>query len=145
MRGFSSTTRLSAILKNMLQLLFRWVPVLLWAGLIYGLSSISDFASPFLSVADIVLRKFAHAFEFGVFTLLLIRAFHRSRPSFLALSAIIAILYAISDELHQGTVAGRVATVHDVAVDTLGAAIVALTYAKMQQAKNKLTGRPLYR
>ncbi len=132
------------MLKNMNSVPARWLAVLLWMGVIYWLSSISDLAAPFPTLAHIIVRKFAHAFEFGVLTLFLIRAFHRPRPAILVLSAIVALVYAVSDELHQGAVAGRVATVHDVVVDAWGAIIAALVYAK-QMGKNKLTGRPLYR
>ncbi len=91
-----------------------WLPVLLWAGLIFALSSVPDLGTG-LGGWDLVLRKIAHAAEYAVLGALLQRALGRPWLAF-ALGA----LYAISDEIHQSFVPGRQGSPLDVALDTAG-------------------------
>jgi VanZ family protein len=105
-----------------------WVPVVLWAGLIFALSSVPDLGTG-LGTWDLVLRKIAHAGEYAVLGLLLQRATGRPR---LALFA--GVVYALSDELHQHFVEGRVASALDVAIDTVG---IAIGIALWQQARRR--------
>ena len=101
--------------------LSRWLPVLLWAGLIFGLSSIPALGTG-LGVWDLVLRKCAHATEYAVLGFLLLRAIGRELPALLA-----GIAYAITDEVHQTFVHARHGAVYDVAIDALG--VLAGVYA----------------
>jgi len=94
-----------------------WAPVLLWAALIFALSSISDLGTG-LGTWDLVLRKIAHAAEFAVLGALLLRALREEIPA-LALG----IAYAASDELHQHFVPGRTGAPLDVAIDAVGVAL----------------------
>ena len=91
-----------------------WAPVVLWAALIFALSSLSDLGTG-LGTWDLVLRKIAHAAEFAVLGGLLLRALRHELPA-LALG----VAYAASDELHQHFVPGRTGAVLDVAIDTVG-------------------------
>ncbi len=99
----------------MARALSAWGPVVLWAGLIFALSSIPDLGTG-LGGWDLALRKLAHAAEYAVLGLLLRRALLRPLPAFL-----LAVAYALSDELHQHFVPGRQAALADVAVDAAGA------------------------
>jgi VanZ family protein len=94
-----------------------WVPVVLWAGLIFGLSSIPSLASG-LGTWDDVLRKLAHAGEFAVLGAFLQRATASAPVAILLGSA-----YAATDEVHQRFVEGRVGSPVDWAIDTAGVAI----------------------
>ena len=94
--------------------LTHWLPVLLWAGVIFALSSIPSLGTG-LGTWDLILRKGAHMTEYAVLALLLVRALGREAPA-LALG----VLYAASDELHQAFVRGRHASPIDVAIDTVG-------------------------
>jgi VanZ family protein len=94
-----------------------WLPVLLWAGLIFALSSIPGLNTG-LGIWDLVLRKLAHAAEFAILGALLARATARS-----VLALLLASLYAVTDEVHQAFVAGRVGSPIDWAIDTAGAAV----------------------
>ncbi len=108
-----------------LTFLFYWVPVVLWAGLIFYLSSIPSLNSG-LGVWDFVLRKCAHVFEYAVLSFLLARALGRSfgiTRKVLAWTAMLALLYAASDEYHQTFVPGRGPSVHDVVIDSIGIAL----------------------
>ncbi len=95
----------------------RWGPVVAWAALIFVLSSISGLGTG-LGVWDLVLRKIAHATEFAIFALLLVRA--SRRPGWAVLGG---IAYAISDELHQAFVPGRHGAPLDVVIDSVGVVI----------------------
>ena len=77
-----------------------WLPVLVWAAVIFAFSSIPNLATG-LGGWDLVLRKLAHAAEYAILGALLVRATGRS---WLALG--LGILYSASDELHQTFVPG---------------------------------------
>ncbi len=96
------------------RLFSAWVPVVLWASLIFGLSSIASLSTG-LGGWDLVLRKLAHATEYAVLGFLLLRALERELPAVLA-----GVAYAVSDEIHQHFVPGRHAALYDLAIDALG-------------------------
>jgi VanZ family protein len=94
-----------------------WLPVVVWAGVIFAVSSIPSLSSG-LGVWDTVLRKAAHMAEYAVLAALLWRAL---RSELVGLAA--ALAYAATDELHQAFVRGRHGSPVDVAIDGIGAAI----------------------
>ena len=112
-----------------MQALRLWAPVAAWAALIFALSSVPDLGTG-LGTWDLVLRKLAHAGEYAVLGLLLVRA--TRRPG-LALG--LGALYAVSDEVHQHFVEGRVGAPLDVAIDVVG---VAIGIALWEQARRRL-------
>jgi VanZ family protein len=121
------------------KLIKLWLPVVLWAGLIFFLSGI-----PYLKTdleLDFLLRKIAHITEYFVLTLLLYRAFRGSFKmgacSLFLCPATLALLYAASDELHQRFVQGRCCSVKDVLIDSVGIIIfyVFIKVAKSQGLK----------
>ena len=95
----------------------NWLPVLAWAALIFAFSSVPDLGTG-LGGWDLVLRKIAHVAEYAILGALLARATGRTGLAFG-----LGTLYAISDELHQSFVPGRVGAPLDVAVDAVGVAI----------------------
>jgi len=104
------------------------LPVVLWAAVIFTLSSIPSLSTG-LGTWDLVLRKCAHATEYAVLAVLLVRALDREGPA-LALG----ILYACSDELHQAFVRGRHASPIDVAIDTLGLLVGLAAWRRARQS-----------
>ena len=60
--------------------LLLWLPVALWACLIFGLSAIPDLGTG-LGTWDLVLRKVAHFCEYAILGALLLRALARNRPA----------------------------------------------------------------
>jgi VanZ family protein len=102
------------------------VPVVAWAGLIFVLSSIPDLGTG-LGAWDLALRKAAHAAEFAVLGFLLARAVGRDRPA-LALG----IAYAVSDEVHQHFVPGRLGSPLDVLVDAVGVVVGVLLVGRIR-------------
>ena len=103
-----------------------WFPVIVWAILIFALSSLSTFpkaVQPALS-----FDKLAHSIEYAVFSFLLARAFRHSKKDkakryFRILAVICAIVYAVTDELHQSLIPMRTASVVDLIYDSIGAVI----------------------
>ncbi|MCH7740297.1 MAG: VanZ family protein [Chloroflexi bacterium] len=120
-------------------------PAIAWAGVIYAFSSSS---SPSIGAVGFEKGQWApstvllHMAEYAILAALLVagmrllaaRRLGRSVPfqremKILVLSAFLSVLYGVSDELHQSTVAGRDASVVDVISDAVGAAIaVAAAY-----------------
>ena len=91
-----------------------WAPVVVWAGLIFALSSVPGLTTG-LGLWDLVLRKLAHLLEYAVLGALLFRALGRE-PLAVALGA----AYAVTDEVHQAFVPGREAAPVDWLIDTVG-------------------------
>jgi len=102
----------------------RYAPPLAVMALIFALSATPDLSSG-LGAWDFALRKLAHIAIFGALWLTLARATGWRRP---VLSTAIAILYAISDEVHQSFVQGRHGTPVDVAIDALGIGVAVLAW-----------------
>lgn len=101
-----------------------WLPVVLWAGLIFTLSSVPGLGTG-LGTWDLVLRKLAHVAEYAILGALLVRALGREPLAFLLGSA-----YAVTDEVHQMFVPGREGSPLDWLVDTVGVALGVLLYAR---------------
>ena len=102
-----------------------WAPPVAWAGLIFVLSAQPDLRFLPDEGLDFVIRKVGHAAVFGILALLLWRALlvtsSLRRPW--AWAVALTVLYAIVDELHQGVVSGRYASIADVGIDAAGAVI----------------------
>ena len=105
--------------------LFLWGPPLLWAGVIYYLSS-----RPGLAIGDGAIdfwtRKPAHVWEYAVLLVLTFRALGQSFGKVwkfweLAVGAgILTLLYAVSDEFHQLLVPTRAGKLADLGFDLAG-------------------------
>jgi VanZ family protein len=104
--------------------LTAWLPVAVWAAVIFTLSSISSLDSG-LGTWDTVLRKLAHLAEYAVLGALLYRALRRE-PAAIALGS----LYAVTDEVHQAFVSGRQGSPLDWLIDTVGVVAGALLLSR---------------
>ncbi|MBI5746800.1 MAG: VanZ family protein [Nitrospirae bacterium] len=107
----------------MLKPLSCWILVVLYAALIFYLSS-----GP-ITVDLPGSDKLYHMIEYGIFSLLLYNAlsssFKKEYPWKIALLTIIlTLLYGVSDEFHQLFVPSRSADPYDVIADASGAIIV---------------------
>ena len=110
-----------------------WLPVLLWAGVIFFFSSMAiNKPAPF-SWADFVFKKTAHVTEYAIFYFLIFRAMSNKQQSInkkvFRWSLFLAVLFAFSDEWHQTFVPGREGTLRDVGFDTIGS-LLSLTWIK---------------
>ena len=112
------------------QLAWYWGPVILYAALIFFLSSQSrpsQYLPGFLfGLSDKVL----HSFEYGILAVLLYRAFkYTVRTKWAAGWAIFcAMAYGLLDEIHQWFVPYREVEMFDFLADSVGAAILVLTW-----------------
>jgi len=106
----------------------RWLPVLVWAGVIFAFSSIPSLNSG-LGGWDYVLRKGAHMTEYAILAVLLVRT-----TGSYAWAFAFTVAYAASDEVHQIFVRGRHGSPIDVGIDAVGALIgITLLRSKMNR------------
>lgn len=136
--------------------LLRWLPLVAWMVVVFLFSSdafsvprTSRFLGPFfrwllpnalpetIDACIVAVRKFAHAWEYAVLSLLAWRALGRPgidgfRPWSWGRAGrawLISAVYAASDEWHQSFVPTRGAAVADVLIDASGAAAALLGLA----------------
>ena len=80
---------------------------------------------------NVALRKLAHVTEYGVLALLLYASVSSGeqkgwQPRRAALCIAAAMVYSLSDELHQGFAPGRHASIFDCGIDSFGASLAML-------------------
>jgi VanZ family protein len=106
----------------------RWAPAILWAALIFYLSSQSHLPEPPPGITD----KHAHLAVYAVLAATLVwaltdRAPWRTSWTIVVAVVILCTLYGASDEFHQSFVPGREVSGLDLTADAAGAAIAAVT------------------
>ena len=89
---------------------------------IYLLSAQPDLDSG-LGTLDFILRKLAHMTEYALLTMLWAWALRPLTRHSVPAAAVIALLYAVTDEFHQSFVEGRSGTMTDVTIDAIGVVI----------------------
>lgn len=122
----------------------RWLPVLLWMGIIFYLSAqpakeSSELSSVVMnwllvlvenwlavdeSFFHFVVRKGAHLsayFILAVLTMFAVETSFSQKRIQAGVVFVICVLYAMSDELHQLFVPGRSGQISDVGIDAVGA------------------------
>lgn len=116
------------------QVFWYWLPVALYAGMIFFLSAQShpDEQLPSFLLKD-VSDKVLHAVEYGILALLCCRAFRWAAGPAVARQALVlaivtASVYGITDEVHQAFVPLRESSWLDWLADTIGATIGALSW-----------------
>jgi len=124
--------------------LWRYGPVIVWAGAIFVFSSglfsgsntssvlrplvqwvYPDISDAALGLVHGLIRKAGHFVEYAILALLAARGFRTSSRDFLrnhwfAVSLTFVALYALSDEFHQSLVSSRTASIYDCLIDTAG-------------------------
>ena len=120
------------------RLVAAWGPPLLWAALIFAFSAQPDLRFVPDDTVDFAVRKAGHMAVFGILALLVWRALATTtRVHWTELWALVlTVLYAISDELHQGAVDGRHASALDVGIDSVGA-VIAIVIAGLATARRR--------
>lgn len=111
--------------KNLLdKTISLWLPVILWALLIFMFSAHPTNSVSQVQLADFAVKKTAHIVEYAIFATLFYRALYSSgvsKKEAAVYSVILAILYGASDEFHQSFTPGREPKLRDVFFDTTGA------------------------
>lgn len=108
-----------------------WLAPIALMAVIFGLSAISSDDADH-GVVYLILRKAAHFGEYALLTALWWRALRTRTTESTALVAAFAIAvgYAITDEIHQTFVEGRIGSALDVLIDSAGAAAAATLAAR---------------
>ena len=105
------------------------IPLVLWMGLIFWLSSRSVLIQIESDSGEKLVYKTAHMLAYAVLAWLWWRAISPNRRltwPILSLAVALTVLYGISDEIHQLFVPGRHGQLADVLFDTGGALAMAL-------------------
>ena len=117
-------------MNKILKYIFNWGPPLIMMCVIFFLSSRTRLTISGESQTDFLLFKTAHLIEYAILYFFIFRAFFSLHPkqkfqTNIAIQAlVIAVLYAMSDELHQTFVPTREGTLRDVLIDALGICIM---------------------
>ena len=106
---------------------YYWLPVFVWASFIFYFSSLPEIPQPIIEIIPETL--ILHMIEYAIFSILLFRVFINSknstfRENAIHLTIIIAILYGVTDEIHQHFVPGRVFCYFDIIANSVGSAVV---------------------
>lgn len=130
----------TVIVERMINFVKRWLPVFVWAGLIFFFSSRSNpadyvpwFIVRFLWKTHIfgqrlfmVMGVVGHLFNYGVLAYLIARAVMWKAaitPKYLVFAFLVSFIYGISDEVHQYFVPMRTFQVSDLVVNGIGAIV----------------------
>ena len=113
---------------------FRMAVPLAYMAIIYGLSSIPDtqtdpanLAEQALQWTPPALQNLLHIPLYAGLTLTWFWALQQTKLTFqttLAVAGALALVYGVSDELHQTTVPGRFGSITDLMLNALGVALV---------------------
>jgi hypothetical protein len=117
----------------------RYGPPLAVMALIFALSATPDLSTG-LGLWDLVLRKLAHITIYAALWLTLARATDWRRP---LAATVVAVLYAVTDEIHQTYVHGRHGSPVDVGIDAVGLALAAAAWALAARRRGRPPGSPL--
>ena len=110
-------------------------PALFYAVLIFLMSSIPGGELPDLPFFS--FDKIVHAIEFGLFGMLLFRAFRYplSLPHPYILTLAVGIPYAALDEIHQLFVPGRNCDIYDFYMDVLGIIVFSAVSMRLNRTR----------
>ena len=120
--------------KSAEKIIFYWLPVILWAAMIFTFSANPTTPTSEIHWQDFIIKKTLHILFYGIFATLLYRAFRtsqvgKSKAGYI--SIIIALLYGVTDEIHQSFTPGRMPRVYDVVFDTIGAILAVFVIWKL--------------
>lgn len=125
----------------MIKKIVVWIPPLACMLFIFYLSSQSRFTATGEPIEDFLIFKILHMIEYGVLTGLLFNALFnsvtRNMSRAIRYAGVIAVLYALSDELHQMYVPTRSGTLRDVGIDTIGICIALYLISKVATRSNR--------
>lgn len=98
-----------------------WLPVGLWMGVLFALSSIPNLRVSGSNFWDEILRSFAHFLLYAVGYVLFFRAINfECQKKNLLLPLILVCFYGLFDEVHQYFVPTRTFQIKDLLVDFSG-------------------------
>lgn len=104
----------------------RWLPAIAWMVVIFALSSISGLRVSDEAEVDRPIRAVAHLASYAFLAGLLLFAvagLGRPRRRDVVVAFAVAVLYGVSDEIHQTYIPERSGRIEDVLTDAVGASI----------------------
>lgn len=107
-----------------------WVPLIIYAGFIFYLSSIpGEYTPKLFPYQDVTF----HIIEYAIFAFLVNRAVKEYKPSLPYIRRFCwvffcSIIYALSDEFHQTFVPNRFPSAYDIIYDSIGILITNTFY-----------------
>jgi VanZ family protein len=115
-----------------------WGPAAVWSLVIFGLSSIPGTAIP--DVGFTFADKVAHLGVYSVLGALFYRGWRRTRSgptawAIVALAALSALAYGVTDEIHQMFVPNRSPEMLDLVADLLGGSVGAAAASRLFGAR----------
>lgn len=137
----------SELVKQTINRLWRYAPVLLWVAFIFSASGsgfsfsntsrvvrplmlwlFPDISEESLYFVHYLVRKASHIAEYALLALLLARAFLSSsrallRRHWIGVSFLVVLLCASLDEFRQSFIGSRIGSIYDVLIDMLGGAM----------------------
>lgn len=115
--------------EKILRQVYAWLPVILWAGLIFRFSSGTVPLASVVYWQDFAVKKSGHVILFGVLAVLIYRGLRIEkikRKQAAIWAVVLSTLYGVTDEYHQMFTSGRTSRVRDVFIDGMGSALVIL-------------------
>lgn len=109
--------------------LIYYLPLILWMATIFYFSSLPHFTISENSLTDFIIFKGLHMFEYGFLYFLIFRTYIPSKlgdRDKLKYSIFWAIIYAITDEIHQAFVPTREGKPRDIIIDSAGIFLIYL-------------------
>lgn len=117
----------------------RWLPAILIMAIIFAFSSTPSSDLPNFGSLDFLVKKTGHALGYAILSLCYLAAIRRDKKArWFWIAFLLAVLYSITDEFHQGFVAGRRPSPMDVGIDSFGAALALIFTRIYPDVKNRL-------
>jgi len=118
--------------KGMKKRLLAYAAPVIWMIVIFILSAQPVLPGPQAYWQDFLLKKISHILVYGVLYVLWFNAMNLSgKPKRFLLPFLCTISFAISDEIHQFFVPGRMATLRDIGYDIVGMIMVVLRLKRL--------------
>lgn len=115
-------------MRKLLYTLYYWIPPFTWMWMIFYMSSQKSVAITTNEVAEFVTFKTLHMVEYAFLFFLFYRAFqslkYLQKNMYGILAFSIAILYSVTDELHQLSIPTRQGRLRDILFDIAGMVVM---------------------
>lgn len=111
-------------MRKIMHIVYYWFPPIIWMGVIYFMSSQKSISITSNPAAEFVTFKTLHMIEYAFLFFLFYRAFHSlhniGEYSYIIYSFTIALLFSLTDELHQLFIPTRQGRIRDILFDIVG-------------------------
>src|SRR3989344_3715227 len=118
-----------------MKIVIYWLPSVLWMGMIFFLSSRASVRVSDTQAIQFLFFKALHVVEYAILYTLLFRALKNTYPAPLWQNRynafLFAVVYGMTDEVHQMFVPTREGAFRDVIIDTLGISLAAISLWKL--------------